>query len=165
MKKIMCAGVCVALVLGASASRGEPGAATNRTEITAGTLTFDYQRRVAVFDRDVVVVDPAVRMESDRLTMTFDEAQQPENATAVGNVKITEGDRVATADRAVYDVKSGQLVLNGRAVLRRGRETVSGNKIVFSRNDNVVTCSPVNMVLYPSEGQGLGKGLTGIGRE
>ena len=153
--------ILAAVLAGAWTARAQEGAPTptNSTVITAKRLTFDYQNRFAVFDEKVVVVDPGVRIESDKLTVVFTPQDEPESATALGNVRIVQGDKVATADRAVYDVRTGKLVLNGNAQVHRGHDVVTGNKITFSRFDNTVNCDgEVRLVIFPQDGGSGGLG-------
>ena len=42
-----------------------------QTTITSKRLTFDYKRSIAIFEEDVVVVDPQLRIEADNLTVLF----------------------------------------------------------------------------------------------
>ena len=112
---------------------------TNRTEITANKLVFDYAKRTAVFDGDVVAKDATMRIESDRLIIQLDpQTQQLQAARAIGRVRITEQDRIATADEAEYTVADGRLVLTGQAMVMRGNERLSGAKITFWRTTNRV---------------------------
>lgn len=141
------------------AGLGSVAEATNRTEITSARLVFDNVRRVAVFDENVVVTDPGMRIECDKLTVVFDENRQADSATAVGRVKFVESDRVGRADRAVYSAKTGVLVLSGNATVQRGKETLSGTRIELSRFDNTVTCTQARLVLYPDDGKGFRMGM------
>ena len=124
---------------------------TNTVVITAKRLNFDYQKKYAVFEEDVVVVDPQVRIEADKLTVVFDDEEKPESATAVGRVKITREDKIATCDRAVYDVKGGRLVLNGNAMLRRGQDVIVGKTITVLRDENKVICEPGRLTLHSQD--------------
>jgi lipopolysaccharide export system protein LptA len=125
---------------------------TNRTEITANKLVFDYAKRTAVFDGDVVAKDATMRIESDRLIIQLDpQTQQLQAARAIGRVRITEQDRIATADEAEYTVADGRLVLTGQAMVMRGNERLSGAKITFWRTTNRVECERPVMILLPGK--------------
>ena len=58
----------------------------NKTVITSARAYFDYKRSIAVFTGDVNVVDPEVRIKSDKLTVIFDGSNDVSSVTAVGNV-------------------------------------------------------------------------------
>lgn len=132
-------------------------AESRKTEITAGRMSFDYEKMNAVFETNVVVQDTEMRMESDKLWVLMDKtSQQISSAKAVGAVKITEKDRVATGDQAEYNAREGKLVLTGNARVTRGREVLQGTRITFWRGDNRIECDRPTMVLFPEKGQSLG---------
>jgi lipopolysaccharide export system protein LptA len=131
-------------------------AEAKRTEITAGHLNFDYERMQALFEDKVVVKDPSMILESDKLWVVMDQAsQQITSAKATGGVKITEKDRVATGDQAEYNAREGKLVLTGNAVVQRGLEVLRGTKITFWRGDNRIECERPTLILFPAKGQSL----------
>lgn len=123
-----------------------------QTVITSRRLDFDYPKRTAVFEGDVVVSDARVTIKADQMTALFSEGNQPEMITAVGNVRIEQEDRVATCERATYSVKSGLLVLTGHPVVRRGAEVMSGSRIIFSRDDDKVKCEDAVLRIAPGQG-------------
>ncbi len=123
-----------------------------QTVITSRRLDFDYPKRTAVFEGDVVVSDARVTIKADQMTALFSEGNQPEMITAVGNVRIEQEDRVATCERATYSVKSGLLVLTGRPMVRRGAEVMSGSRIIFSRDDDKVKCEDAVLRIAPGQG-------------
>lgn len=157
-------GFAVALAavwLAGSARATEPVAdaaaeASKQTEITAAHLSFDYEKMQAVFEERVVVLDPSMKLESDKLWVLMDQkSQQISTAKAVGSVKITEKDRVATGDQAEYNAREGKLVLTGNAMVQRGKEVLRGTKITFWRGDNRIECERPMMILFPEKGQSL----------
>jgi lipopolysaccharide transport protein LptA len=125
----------------------QPG--TNATVITARRLEFDYPKRVAVFERDVVVTDPAVRITADSLTVAFATNNQPETLTAAGNVRIEQMDRTGVCARAVYSVSSGLLVLTGKPRFVRGSDVLKGSRIIFRRDEERVTCEDADLTIVP----------------
>lgn len=148
------------LMLGAASVRaGEPATdsvETNMTVITSRHLDFDYPKRVAVLDGDVLVVDPRVTIKSDSMTILFATNNQPETITAVGNVKIDQESRMAVCTRATYSVKSGLLVLTGKPRVTRGTDVLSGSRIIFSRDDDKIQCEDAKLTVMPgTSGPGL----------
>ncbi len=132
---------------------------TNTTVITSRHLDFDYPKRVAVFDGDVVVSDARVTIKADSITAVFSTNNQPETITAVGNVRIEQETRLALSSRATYSVKSGLLVLTGKPRVMRGTDVLTGSRIIFSRDDDKVTCEDATLRLVPGQG---GPGLDAI---
>lgn len=123
------------------------------TVITSDRLTFDYQRRFALFEGHVVVTDPEMKIEADAMTARFDEEQHITSIVAQGRVRIEQQDRIAFAGRATYDVASGRITLEENPRVQRGRDELSGAVITFWRHENRLVCEPgARLVLYPERG-------------
>jgi lipopolysaccharide export system protein LptA len=123
--------------------------AASNTVITADTLSFDYNRMIAVFEGNVVAVDPEVRIDCDRLTVIFDGSNQVKSVTAIGNVRVKQGEKRATCDQAIYVARIGEIELRGNAHLYRGKDEISGNKITFWLDEERMLCEPGRLVIFP----------------
>jgi len=152
---LMAAAVVMMAAAGWAGDKSGAADSTNETVITSRQLDFDYPKRTAVFEGDVVVTDVRVVIKSDQMTALFSTNNQPEMITAVGNVTIDQEDRKATCERATYSVKSGLLVLTGNPVVRRGQEVMSGSRIIFSRDDDKVKCENAVLRITPKQGGGF----------
>jgi lipopolysaccharide export system protein LptA len=78
---------------------------------------------------------------------------------ALGNVRIVQGDRVATGDKAIYYTQEEKIVLMGNPQLWRGDNSLKGHEIIFYVQENraVVAGDPgkrVEAVIYPSQKMG-----------
>jgi len=127
-------------------------AATNKTTITSGRLTFDYKRYTAEFEKDVVVVDPNMTMKSDRLNVIFDNDSSIRQAVAVGNVHLMQHDKTGTCDRVIYIAKTGEIMMIGNAKVMHGDDNISGNKITFWINDDKMECTPGSFEMVSKKG-------------
>ncbi len=124
------------------------------TVITSERLTFDQGEQMALFEGNVVVRDPALRMRADRLTVRFDARNQAETIEAEGRVIIQQEETTAWAQNASYEVESGKIFLEGQPRIRRGRDILEGDTITFWRDTNKMICEPrARLVLFP-EGEG-----------
>jgi len=118
--------------------QGEPKApGTGQTVVTSKTLEFDYQRHVAIFETNVEVIDPVIRLKSDRLQILFSSSNEVKSVTATGNVNLWHEGSRAVCRKAVYLVQDGEVVLMGDVVLRNG--------------DRVGTCESARYRLGKSE--------------
>jgi len=157
--------LCAVLALCAGAAGAADVTATNRTVITSDRLEFDYARSAAIFEGNVVVTDPAVRIESDKLNVLFSRTNTLESVTAVGNVVMNYGDKNARCDKAIYLSGKGELLLIGRVELRRGQDTVNADVIRYWLADDRMVCEPGRMVVFQQEGaHGGGEALLGLPR-
>lgn len=121
------------------------------TEITSDRLTFDYGNDYAVFENNVVVTDPSMRLTADNLAVWFDEDGEVKLIKAEGRVRITQDDKIATAGEATYDVATGKIVLVDGPRLQRGRHSVEGTTITYWRDRELLVVEPSRMVIYPDD--------------
>jgi len=147
-------GVALGVLPGAArAAEGEEAVTSEVTVVTSDRLTFDNKERYALFEGDVLVVDPRIRITADWLEIRFDESNRPTLITARGAVRIEQEDTVATAGEAVYEVGPGKIVLKIAPRVRRGHDLLEGEEIIFWRDQNKLICGPAaRLVIYPEEG-------------
>ncbi len=141
--------VFAAILLGGVAIGSQPEQGS--TKITSDRLDFDYKRMVAAFSGNVVAVDPEVKITTDKLTVAFGDDQQVKLVTCNGNVKIWYQDKTASADRAVYQSRKGEVELLGNAKLTRAGDTVQGDRIVFNLHDETMICEPGFLIVTPGD--------------
>jgi len=124
------------------------------TVITSLRLTFDYRNNYAVFEEDVVVTDPKMRMTSDRLAVWFDEEGSVSLIKAEGSVHIMQEDKTASSEEATYEVATGKIVLEKNPRLQRGLHYLEGTVITYYRNREILIVEPQSrLVIYPEGGQ------------
>jgi len=75
--------ICACIQIAAALAYAADTEATNKTTITSERLTFDYQRYTAEFEKNVVVIDPNMKMNSDRLNVVFDNESNIKQAIAI----------------------------------------------------------------------------------
>jgi lipopolysaccharide transport protein LptA len=135
-------------------------AESEETVITSKKMTYDYKRYVAEFNGDVVVVDTQMRIESDELTVLFNNTNAVKSVTAVGNVRIKLPDKTATSSKAVYTEKDSKIVLTGNAkVMVRNGDSVSGDEITIWFKEDRMTSKPARLVITPDD---KGRGASGL---
>jgi lipopolysaccharide transport protein LptA len=132
---------------------GEMESAGDVTVVTSDRLTFDYQKRYAFFEHNVVVNDPQMQLASDRLMIYFSEDGKATAIKAEGRVTITQTDKTAQAGVASYDIASGKIVLADRPRVTRGKDILEGDVITFWRDSNRMVCQPqARLVIFPEKG-------------
>ena len=152
---ILAAGLCAA---GAAwAALEDDGraleAAPDATVVTADKLTFDYLKKFALFENNVVVNDPRLQLSANRLTIVFTEDGGAQTIKAEGKVLLTQGEKKARADVAVYDVPTGRIVLSGGPPqVMQGRNILEGEVITFWRDQQRLECKPrARLVVYSED--------------
>ncbi|MGD9873279.1 MAG: LptA/OstA family protein [Kiritimatiellia bacterium] len=146
------AGILV-VIAGIMAAAAPSALAQGVTEITSERLTFDYKEHYALFEENVVVTDPELKLKADRMTVHFSDANDVKSIIARGNVIIEQEDRIATAGRCVYDVESGKIQLDESPKVKRGKDMLEGTTITFWRDLDKMVCEPrARLVIYPQKG-------------
>lgn len=143
----MCAALAVCYARAQEPAEGED----NITVITADRLTFDYQKQFALFERNVVVVDPEMRLYADRMTVRFGSDNKLQEVKAEGNVHIIQQDKEARSEIAIYNVLQGVIILTGKPQVTRGKDILTGEKITFWRDQNRMVVEPRARLILQAE--------------
>ena len=105
----------------------EQGDAIN---ITSDRMEAEKLKRLIVFKGNVVAKQKDMTINSDELQVHYDESGKDiEEVIAIGNVRIVQGDKTATAQRAVYYKIEEKVVLTGNARLNEASNFVEGESI------------------------------------
>ena len=132
--------------------------------ITADWMEVDQAKSTIVYKGRVVAVQSDMTMRSDALVAYYDpEMKQMKQIVLDGKVNATQGTRVATGDRAVFDDKAKTVTLTGNPVMRQGNNQVSGAKVVyFIEQDRAMVESDgktrVSATIFPEELKGREQG-------
>ncbi len=132
--------------------------------ITADWMEVDQAKSTIVYKGRVVAVQSDMTMRSDVLTAFYDpEMKQMKQIVLEGKVNATQGTRVATGDRAIFDDKAKTVTLTGNPVMRQGNNQVSGAKVVyFIEQDRALVEGDgkvrVSATIFPEELKGQEQG-------
>ena len=117
--------------------------------ITADRTDYDRKEGVILFDRNVYVDDEQYQMHADRLFGFLDGTTDMKRVVALGNVSLTNEDKTAWCQKAVYTKTTSQIVLFGDeqnpawlrdAGGRKGDESeVSGLRITYWIDSGLAT--------------------------
>jgi len=100
--------------------------------ITADWMEVDQKQNTITYKGRVVTVQADMTMRSETLTAYYDpEMKGIKQIVAEGRVNATQGNRVATGEKAVFDDKAKTVTLTGSPVMRQGNSQVSGVKVVY----------------------------------
>ncbi|MBU4212926.1 MAG: LPS export ABC transporter periplasmic protein LptC [Verrucomicrobia bacterium] len=138
-------------IAGGPAKPAKAAEDTNSTVITSTQLSFDQQKRKAVFEENVVVTDREIKILSDRLEVFFTEDNKVDRIEAEGHVTIIRNDLRATGDKASYDMKEGKMQLTGNPRIQRDQDTLTGETVTLWRNSRRILCEPNARLVIASE--------------
>ncbi|HXV21937.1 MAG TPA: lipopolysaccharide transport periplasmic protein LptA [Desulfuromonadales bacterium] len=125
--------------------------------ITSDRLEADDAARQVKFLGNVVARQGEVVIYSAVLTLIYSEGSKDiDRVEADRDVRIVQGDRVATAEKAVFYQADGRIVLTGNARVHQGADFVEGDVItVFLGEEKSVVQgregSRVNAIFHPKE--------------
>lgn len=122
----------------AKKNMAESGVQAFESTIVADKIEFDNKEGVILFDQNVFVNDPQFVMRSDRLIVFMAGTNEVNQIMAIGDVSLTNANRSAHCDKAVYTRKDGQIVMSGSVVLKQSGDkagTVAGEKMAIWLNE------------------------------
>ena len=151
--------ICIFFLLPLSALAATEIASKDRgpVEVTADRLEVDDQAQTLVFVGNAVATQDDVTIHGKRLTVKYTgEKREIVQVLAEGAVRIQQGTRVATGERAVLYHQEERIVLTGAPEIRDGDSFVKGQEITVYMNDrrSVVTGGAggrVNAVFTPKK--------------
>lgn len=105
-------------------------------DIAADRLEADDLAHQVKFLGHVVVRRGDVTLYAKEVTVYYLENRgNIDRIAAVGEVRIVQGERIATADRALLIQKEGKIILSGTARLRQGQDLVQGEEVTVFINE------------------------------
>jgi len=150
--KLIVLSVMLAICVLSFKAYAQESPAVSKTVITSDSLVFDYGRSTCIFDGSVVVDDPRVKMECDKLYVFFDATNNVDSIVATGNVKVWQDDRRGVCEKAVYTETTGTIVMTGKPRLQSGNNLVRGDKIkIFVNSEKVISSPKARLVVFPGE--------------
>lgn len=102
-------------------------------EVTSNRLSIDQSDGVTIFSGDVVVIQGDMRLTADELQVEYrtgDAAAQEgriRRMHARGGVTLVTAGEAAEGREAVYDLDSGQIVIEGDVLVTQGPNAISGD--------------------------------------
>lgn len=103
----------VAVVKKAGVKKSKKELTGRSAVITADRTDYDRKEGVILFDRSVYVDDEQYQMHAERLFVFLDGTNDMKRLVALGNVSLTNEDKTAWCQKAVYTKAASQIVLYG----------------------------------------------------
>ncbi len=126
---------------------------TNETVITSKELFLDYKARKARFEKNVHVKDPQMEMFCDELEIQMGQDNQINWIGAFNGVRLLNEGREALAGKAVFDVKTDEIVMQDNPRIMDGKNILMGEQIKFWRGSKRMVCEPSARVVVYSDKQ------------
>src|SRR5919106_5417492 len=132
--------------------------------ITADWMEVDQSKNTITYKGRVITNQANMTVRSEALMAYYNpDMKQIKQIVAEGKVNATQGNRVATGERAVFDDKEKTVTLTGNPVMRQGNSQVSGSRVVyFIEQDRAVAEGDgkerVRATIFPEDLQKQDKG-------
>lgn len=139
----------LAVVTAVVAGQGKEELAS--TVITSKRLTFDYKRSIAIFEGEVTVTDPRLRMTADEMRVIFDADQSVRSITALGNVRLSQKEKKASCHKAIYLAKAQTVDLIGEARVEQEGKVIMGEVISIRLDREEMICEPGHAIIAPAQ--------------
>ncbi|MFC1888328.1 LptA/OstA family protein [Thermodesulfobacteriota bacterium] len=122
-------------------------------DITSDRMVANYKSREIAFEGNVRVTHCDFSLKSDSIQSNYsDDGNTINRIVATGNVRIDQGERLATAGEAEYDREEGRIILRDEPELVEGVNRIRGDLILlYLFEDRVEVRGGVNAVLKPEE--------------
>lgn len=135
---IFCAGMLAVATSVLAAPSGFSAAGSREpVEISSDRLEADDAARTLVFIGHAVATQGDVTINGDRLTIHYAAAGgDVDRIVAEGNVRIVQGERLATGGKAEYFRVEDRMVLTGSPRVSEGKNSVQGEEIVLYLKEN-----------------------------
>ncbi|MEM2936685.1 MAG: lipopolysaccharide transport periplasmic protein LptA, partial [Candidatus Bathyarchaeia archaeon] len=109
-------------------------------EISSDSMEGVEGQRYMVFRGNVVVKQEDLFLLCDELAVLLEEQEDEiKRAIAKGNVKILQGDRIATSREAIFDNAQGEIVLKGDVVVFSGSDRLRGEEVTYNLSEEKIT--------------------------
>ncbi len=135
--------------------------------IQSDQMEIDHNKRVIVFTGHAKAKQEDIIVQADLMRVYYKTSstqeketkniskQQIERIEAEGHVIITQGERKAKGERALFLKDKGKIILTGHPLLQEGENVIKGEKVIISLDENKMIVLggelPVEAVIYPQK--------------
>ncbi len=124
--------------------------------INADSMEYDNKNNIALFSGNVVARQADIVMFADRMKVLYSSTGGVQRVSATGNVRIVQGDRIATGAQMVFYADEQKIVATGNPRVWQGDNVIHGEKItVYIKEDrSVVEGGPgdrASATIYPNQ--------------
>lgn len=124
-------------------------------EVTADTLDVNQTDGSAEFLGNVLVGQGEMRLSAKRVLVIYNqEASGIEKLEATGDVVLVSGPDAAEADKAVYSIDSGVIVMTGNVLLTQGPNALTSDSMRVNLTTGTANMvGRVKTILNPDKGE------------
>jgi lipopolysaccharide export system protein LptA len=101
-------------------------------DITSDTVEANQKQNMVTFKGNVVAKQEDITLYANAIVVYYNpDTKKLKEIRANGDVRITQLDRRATGQRAIFDQDENRVTLEGDAVLREGENVMRGERVIY----------------------------------
>ena len=109
-------------------------------EVTSDALSVDQDTGIAVFEGDVLVTQGDLRLSAQRVEVVYgNDTAEIARLIASGGALLANTQDAAEADTADYDITTGLLTLTGDVLVTQGGNVISAQSMIVNVTDGTAT--------------------------
>src|SRR5437763_17142216 len=139
--------------------------------MTGEWMEVEQKKNTITYKGRVVTIQAKMSRRSKALLAYYDpETKQMRQIVAEGKVNATQGNRVATGEKAVFDDQSKTVTLTGNPVMRQRNSQVTGTKVVYYMDQDRAIAEGdgkvrVQATIFPEELKNQDNGNAATGKQ
>ena len=131
-------------------SRSAPFASDKPVKITSSTLEADNKRNKVTFRENVIAKQGDMVIFSDLMTVKYEDRGGIRKIEAIGNVKMTQKDRIATGKKIIFYNPEQKIIMTGQPRIWQDDNLISCEKVtVLLEEDKIFFEGKVDSTIYP----------------
>ena len=121
-------------------------------DIHSDSLAMDYKGNTVWFKGNVHATQGDTTLTSDTLSVLYgNNMREIHQIVALGNVKVSQGQRWATGQKAVMDQVARTIEMTGDPVIHDGRDQVKGKRILIYLDSQKTQIDGASAEIYPHD--------------
>ncbi|MDO8444551.1 MAG: lipopolysaccharide transport periplasmic protein LptA [Deltaproteobacteria bacterium] len=105
---------------------------TQPINIASDSMEAETKTNKVIFKGNVVAKQQDVTITSNELMATYgDNGKELKDVLATGNVRITQQNKIAAAERALFLNAERKIILTGNPKVWQGKDIITGEKIIY----------------------------------
>jgi lipopolysaccharide export system protein LptA len=117
---------------GAAAGFGFSSTARTPIDIQSDTVEASQKQNMVTFKGNVVAKQEDITLYANMVVVYYSpDTKKLSQILATGNVRITQLERRATGQKAIFQQDENKVILEGDAVLREGENVIRGERVIY----------------------------------
>jgi len=123
-------------------------------DIHSDTLDLDYKAHTVFYRGHVYATQGTASLSSDTLQVLYNgDFKDLKQAIATGNVRVAQGGRWATGEKAELNQDNHTVVMTGNPVMHDGPDQVAGTRILIYLDSQKSVVEKAHAVLFPNKSE------------